>query len=180
MQGENFDEYYNYETLPMNVINGRINVSDNNSSSLSYKNNNEKQNLFNYSSVAISHTTNRTPLSDLFFSRENIDMLHYGMQNMILNKTEGRYNIKKQNETELKIIMRAMFLQHARYRTNVSIVNQVKEINKKVLEFSVPRIISSINMKRKYLQDIQKLPEPLERPQSMSSKGTKELELKEF
>ena len=36
------------------------------------------------------------------------------------------------------------------------------------------------NMKRKYLQDIQKLPEPLERPQSMSSKGTKELELKEF
>ena len=33
MQGENFDEYYNYETLPMNVINGRINVSDNNSSS---------------------------------------------------------------------------------------------------------------------------------------------------
>jgi hypothetical protein len=76
--------------------------------------------------------------------------------------------------------MRAMFIQHAKYRTDIPIYIQIQEINRKVLEFSVPRIISSLNMKRKYLNDIQKLPVPLEHSQSMSTKGTKELEFKGF
>ena len=165
--------------IPINVINGRINVSGN-QDGLAYKNNNEKQNLCNYATEAISHTTNRTPLSDLFFSKQNMDILQLGMRNMILNKTNGAYNIGKQNETELKIIMRAMFIQHAKYRTDIPVNVQIQEINREVLNFAVPRIISSLNMKRKYLQDIQQLPMPLEHAKSMSTKGTKELELKEF
>ena len=165
--------------IPINVINGRINVSGN-QDGLAYKNNNEKQNLCNYATEAISHTTNRTPLSDLFFSQQNMDIVQLGMRNMILNKTNGAYNIGKQNETELKIIMRAMFIQHAKYRTDIPVNVQIQEINRQVLNFAVPRIISSLNMKRKYLQDIQQLPMPLEHAKSMSTKGTKELELKEF
>ena len=94
--------------IPINVINGRINVSGN-QDGLAYKNNNEKQNLCNYATEAISHTTNRTPLSDLFFSQQNMDILQLGMRNMILNKTNGAYNIGKQNETELKIIIYKIF-----------------------------------------------------------------------
>lgn len=165
--------------IPINVINGRINVSGN-QDGLAYKNNNEKQNLCNYATEAISHTTNRTPLSDIYFSQQNMNILQLGMRNMILNKTNGAYNIGKQNETELKIIMRAMFIQHAKYRTDIPINIQIQEINREVLNFAVPRIISSLNMKRKYLQDIQQLPMPLEHAKSMSTKGTKELELKEF
>ena len=165
--------------IPINVINGRINVSGN-QDGLAYKNNNEKQNLCNYATEAISHTTNRTPLSDIFFSQQNMDIVQLGMRNMILNKTNGVYNIGKQNETELKIIMRAMFIQHAKYRTDIPVNVQIQEINREVLNFAVPRIISSLNMKRKYLQDIQQLPMPLEHAKSMSTKGTKTLELKEF
>ena len=165
--------------IPINVINGRINVSGN-QDGLAYKNNNEKQNLCNYATEAISHTTNRTPLSDIFFSQQNMDIVQLGMRNMILNKTNGAYNIGKQNETELKIIMRAMFIQHAKYRTDIPVNVQIQEINREVLNFAVPRIISSLNMKRKYLQDIQQLPMPLEHAKSMSTKGTKTLELKEF
>ena len=165
--------------IPINVINGRINVSGN-QDGLAYKNNNEKQNLCNYATEAISHTTNRTPLSDIFFSQQNMDIVQLGMRNMILNKTNGAYNIGKQNETELKIIMRAMFIQHAKYRTDIPVNVQIQEINHEVLNFAVPRIISSLNMKRKYLQDIQQLPMPLEHAKSMSTKGTKTLELKEF
>ena len=165
--------------IPINVINGRINVSGN-QDGLAYKNNNEKQNLCNYATEAISHTTNRTPLSDIFFSQQNMDIVQLGMRNMILNKTNGAYNIGKQNETELKIIMRAMFIQHAKYRTDIPVNVQIQEINRQVLNFAVPRIISSLNMKRKYLQDIQQLPMPLEHAKSMSTKGTKELELKKF
>jgi len=165
--------------IPINVINGRINVSGN-QDGLAYKNNNEKQNLCNYATEAISHSTNRTPLSDIFFSQQNMDIVQLGMRNMVLNKTNGVYNIGKQNETELKIIMRAMFIQHAKYRTDIPINIQIQEINREVLNFAVPRIISSLNMKRKYLQDIQQLPMPLEHAKLMSTKGTKELELKEL
>lgn len=165
--------------IPINVINGRINVSGN-QDGLAYKNNNEKQNLCNYATEAISHSTNRTPLSDIFFSQQNMDIVQLGMRNMVLNKTDGVYNIGKQNETELKIIMRAMFIQHAKYRTDIPINIQIQEINREVLNFAVPRIISSLNMKRKYLQDIQQLPMPLEHAKLMSTKGTKELELKEL
>ena len=165
--------------IPINVINGRINVSGN-QDGLAYKNNNEKQNLCNYATEAISHSTNRTPLSDIFFSQQNMDIVQLGMRNMVLNKTNGVYNIGKQNETELKIIMRAMFIQHAKYRTDIPINIQIQEINREVLNFAVPRIISSLNMKRKYLQDIQQLPMPLEHAKLMSTKGTKELELKKF
>ena len=165
--------------IPINVINGRINVSGN-QDGLAYKNNNEKQNLCNYATEAISHSTNRTPLSDIFFSQQNMDIVQLGMRNMVLNKTNGVYNIGKQNETELKIIMRAMFIQHAKYRTDIPINIQIQEINREVLNFAVPRIISSLNMKRKYLQDIQQLPMPLEHAKLMSTKGTKELEFKGF
>ena len=72
--------------IPVNVLNGRINISGNNENGLAYKNNNEKQNLCNYSTEAISHTTERTPLADLFFSQQNMDILQLGMRNMILNK----------------------------------------------------------------------------------------------
>ena len=70
MQTQNFDEYISYEKLPMNVVNGRINVSSN-TTGLAYKNNNEKQNLCNFATEAISHTTHRTPLSDIFFSNNS-------------------------------------------------------------------------------------------------------------
>lgn len=172
-----FQEYLDYN--PETVINGRINP---NGPTTNYMNEKqlEKHNTCNYSSEAISHQVARTPLSDLFFSTQNIEILQIGMRNMVLNKTNGQYQIGKQSETELKIIMRAMFLQYARYKTHVHVNEQVRELNRYVLDFSVPKIISSINMKRKYLEDISTMPLPLERAKIMSTKGTKQLELKEF
>ena len=121
-----------------------------------------------------------TPLSLAYFSSENINILQNNIRKGVFDKSNGEFVIGLQDEDELKIIMRAMFIQYAKYRTDIPITIQVQEINRKVLEFSVPRIISSLNMKRKYLNDIQKLPVPLEHSRSMSTKGTKELELKEF
>lgn len=172
-----FQEYLDYN--PETVINGRINP---NGPTTNYVNEKqfEKQNTCNYSSEAISHQVGRTPLSDIFFSNQNIEILQTGMRNMVLNRTNGQYQIGKQSETELKIIMRAMFLQYARYKTYVPVNEQVRELNGHVLNFSVPKIISSLNMKRKYLEDISTMPQPLERAKIMSTKGTKQLELKEF
>jgi len=56
----------------------------------------------------------------------------------------------------------------------------VRYLNTKVLEWSVPQIITNLKQDEKYRQDISTLPEPLERSQLPSQKGTKTLEIKSF
>lgn len=170
-----FEEIIDGAFLPMNVINGRINTQGYNS--INYKRIKDPATC-SFMGEAVGHQLSRNPLSDLYFSPLNVDALQNGMRNMVYSKT-GEV-IEKQSETELKIIMRSIFLQYARYRPDQDLVEQVKNLNYYVLDFSVKRIISSIHMKQKYLQDIEKLPVPLDRAQIMSTKGTKTLELKEF
>ena len=158
------------------IVNGRVNPYG--PQNVNYVDNMNSNNNCSYQSEAVSHQIGRTPLSDLFFSKENIDMLQNGMRNMVLNRTQGQHIIQRQSDMELKIIMRAMYLQHARHKEHVPIVEQVRELNIHVLNFSVPRIISSINMKQQYLKDISQLPVPLEHARKM--KDTKQLELKSF
>jgi hypothetical protein len=171
-----FEEVAN-EYMPMNVINGRINVNGDNN--LRYKSEKPQPNC-SFIGNAVGHQLSRNPLIDLFFSNKNIDALHIGMRNMVYKQTDGRYIIERQSDTELKIVMRSIFLEYARWKPDVDVVVQVRQLNQYVLDFCVKRIISSLNMKQKYLDDIAKLPVPLERAQIMSTKGTKVLELKDF
>ena len=171
-----FEEVVN-SVIPINVLNGRINVNGNNA--INYKLEQNSPNC-SFTGEAVGHQISRNPLTDLFFSNTNIDALHVGMRNMVYQKTDGKYVIQRQSDTELKIVMRSIFLEKARWRPDKDVVLQVKELNKHVLDFCVKRIVSSLNMKQKYLDDIARLPVPLERAQIMSTKGTKVLELKEF
>lgn len=171
-----FEEVVN-DVVPMNVINGRINVGGDNS--INYRKESRNTSC-SFTGEAVGHQISRNPLTDLFFSNKNIDALHIGMRNMVYKLTDKKYVIERQSDTELKIVMRSIFLEHARWRPDKDVVEQVKELNSYVLDFCVKRIVSSLNMKQKYLDDIARLPVPLERAQIMSTKGTKVLELKEF
>jgi len=96
---------------------------------------------------------------------------------MVLNKSNGKYTISRQSDIELKIIMRSFYLQYARNRTDISILEQIKTLNGLVLEWSVPEIISNLKQKEKYIKDINSLPIPLERAELMNQKGLKQLEM---
>lgn len=170
----------------MNENNGLINMNGN---KINYINKPEKNNWScNFSSEALSHNIEHNEISKLFFSQQNIDFLHLGIKNQILNKTNGKYNIVKQNERELKIIMRGIYMTHNQpeydprifhpgYKKQyISLYEQVKKLNIKVLDLAVNKIISNIKQKNQYLNDIQKLPQPLEHPIQMSNFGKKDLE----
>lgn len=172
-------DYESSVPVPISVINGRVNALDNDS----------KFNLFNeqqansnnnctFQNDAVSHQFLRTDLSDLFFSPQNIDALQHGMMVLVLERTDGQFKIGRQSDIELKIIMRSIFLQNAEHRRDIPIVNQVRVLNKMVLDFSVPRIIADIKQRQYYLNDISKLPVPLERAHMMGTKGSKTLEWK--
>lgn len=139
----------------------------------------EPVNNCTYKERALEGQLVRTPLSDLFFSATNIDALHLGIRNRVANETEGKYLIGRQSDAELKIVMRSVFLQYAKHQPE-KIVEQVRELNKLVLDFSVNQVLTNLRQYLIYKKDASTLPLPIEWGVNPSVKGTKNLERKKF
>ena len=120
-----------------------------------------------------------TPVSELFFSKKNLDIVQDGIRYSVYRQSNGKYQISKQSEDELKIIMRSIFLQHAK-NSPYDIVSQVRDLNGLVLEYCVKEIISHLELDERYKKDISTLPIPLSYGQNESVKGTKIAELTRF
>lgn len=120
-----------------------------------------------------------TPLSQTFFSPENIQALQQGIRYRIYVETEGRHIIGNQNEQELKVVMRSIYFQHAKHQS-VDILGQVRSLNAKVLEWAVPEVLSNLKQYETYRRDASTLPMPLDRSPLMTTKGSKTLEIKSF
>lgn len=120
-----------------------------------------------------------TPVSSAFFSVQNMNWLQAEIVNQIKEKSDGAWTIDPQDIDELKIIMRAMFYQYGKNLPS-NIKGQVDELNGIVLGWSVPRIMSEIQHHIYYINDIDKLPVPMERPMLMSTAGTKTLPFTHF
>ena len=123
-----------------------------------------------------------TPISTAFFSSENIAIIQHSIRKGVYEKSTNNYVIDNQSVDELKIIMRALYYQYARNIPTevVGIQRQVNDLNKKVIDWSVPHILSAVDHYFYYLKDISNLPKPIERPQSLSSAGTKSLPMNPF
>ena len=112
----------------------------------------------------------KSELSNLFFSQKNIDYL----QNKIIQTIYSKYKyiISRQSDLELKIIMRAFYLQFSRNR-DCSLQEQVDTLNEMVLKDSLSIILTNIEQYIEYKKDISSLKVPMARSVSMSSAGTK-------
>lgn len=118
-----------------------------------------------------------TPLSKAFFSKENINIIQNGIRAGVYNMSNQQYVIGTQSYDELKIIMRAIFLQHSvNLATNLS--QQINDLNQMVLEYCVPRVFGEAKGYMKYVYDASTLAVPMARP--LSSNKEKILELKRF
>ena len=155
----------------MNFLNGRVDaISNNNNLNI------EKANIkaSEHQGNIISRNLDSTDVSKIFFSVDNINILQRGIRNKILNMTNGKINISRQSDDELKIIMRSIYFQYGK-NNNTNIRGQILELNTRVIEWSVPEIISNYKQSQHYLKDISTLPEPLDRSILPSKKGTKTL-----
>lgn len=121
----------------------------------------------------------KTTLSDLFFSVDNINALQEGIRYRIWVETDKKYVIGRQSDTELKVIMRSIFYQFAKHQSQ-DLVGQVRELNAKVLEWVVPEVLSNLKQYEIYRKDASSLPVPMERAALETTKGTKVLEQKTF
>jgi hypothetical protein len=117
-----------------------------------------------------------TSLSNSFFSAANIKIVQNGIRAGVYKRSNNKYIIGDQNEDELKIVMRSIFLQNSKnLATNIS--EQISVLNKIVLDYSVPQVFGEAQGYIKYKQDVSTLVVPIDLP-ILSYTNDKQLELK--
>lgn len=160
-------------------MNGRVDVSDSRFSNIPYKLFEEDNDAKRSGDIGGLGNRERTPLSDLFFSKININGLHEAIRYQVYINTDNNYVIDRQSDVDLRVIMHSVYLEHSR-NLPYDIVGQVRALNKAVLAQTVAKVITEIDMYMTYRKDISSLPTPMQRSLNVSSAGTKTLETREF
>lgn len=118
-----------------------------------------------------------TDLSNTFFSAKNIIDLQNAIISNVKQLTE--YNIPPQNEDTLKSVMWSVYMDFAAHIPN-NIEEQIKSLNRKVLEQCIPGIVEAIKADIKYRYDISHMHTPIAHSISTSNKGLENNEFKTF
>tara|TARA_B000000557_G_C20768789_1_gene440757 strand:+ start:747 stop:1253 length:507 start_codon:yes stop_codon:yes gene_type:complete len=159
-----------------NSNNGRINL-DNYQAGTPYvlhqQDSNESKTP--YHSEALRNIQTKSPLSLGYFSEKNIQIIQNAIRYQVWIQSNKQHTISNQSENELQIIMRSIYLQYSR-NLPTQISQQIESLNKLVVNYCVPIIMSNIQQYRQYRQDVSKLPVPQEHPQMVSSAGSKTLQ----
>jgi hypothetical protein len=116
----------------------------------------------------------RTPLSDMFFSHENMKHLKVIICRSIYQQSGGKYNPspEAQSDNELLLVMRSIFLNHSRHLPD-RLREQVAELNFLVMNDMVPRAISNAQLQLSYIRDSTQQPLAMDVPRNVSSAGTR-------
>ena len=121
---------------------------------------------------------NETPLSQAFFSQENIQIIQNGIRSGVYKRSNGQYVIGDQDCDSIKIIMRSVFLQYSAHKPS-SIPQQIIELNNIVLNYCVQQVYSEAQGYMKYIDDVSTLAVPIAHP-VQASNNDRQLELKSW
>jgi hypothetical protein len=95
-----------------------------------------------------------TPVSLLYFSDENTKRIQKQLKRGIADLSKGKFILEEdQDENDLMVAMRSVFLEHA-LNLPTHIVSQVKELNKKTIEYILPDMYTNVKQAYGYLQEI--------------------------
>ena len=119
-------------------------------------------------------------VSKAYFSGENLTRIQNAIRRQVFERSQPKgYVIDDQSVDELKMIMRAIYYTYAR-NLPFDTEGQVQELNGRVVEWSVPHILSAVDAYMYYLQDISHMPVPLQQPMNLSRAGTKSKPMEPF
>lgn len=116
---------------------------------------------------------NEDPLTQLFFSPENMKRINKMIKREISIRTNGKYRLDvDQNNSDLLIVMRAVFfdMYGARFLP-FKIIRQVKELNVQVVNYVLPDMISQMKQEYGYLKEINQPLQTIMRPLNVNNKG---------
>lgn len=113
-------------------------------------------------------------LQNLFYSKENIELIQKQLILYVYRKTDKTMLINKQAESHLKIVMDYIYLYYSRNLPD-NITDQLREMNKHVVEEIAPRVISEAQQYVGYLNDVYKPRVFPDRPMNISTRGNRTL-----
>lgn len=99
--------------------------------------------------------------SQVFFSKENVQIIQNGLRAAIYEKTG--HIIPPQNMEALQIIMRSIFLQYGNFYEK-GITEEIAKLNRYVLNYIIPEIHSSLKSYLHYIKDQENLKVPISQP----------------
>lgn len=123
---------------------------------------------------SIKNIHQETLTSKAFFSRRNIEHLQQEIIDRVYKQSNNQYKIGRQNDTELEIIMRSIYLQNTQ-SLPCDIASQILKLNELVLDYAVPQILGEVSQYNTYLRDITEAKPVMDRPTNVSIKGEKTL-----
>ncbi len=92
-------------------------------------------------------------LETTFFSDENISLINKQLILSVFKKSKGQIKISDQSKQSLIIVMRYVFLEHARHLP-YDIAGQIRELNCQVVGEVLPKIITEATQRIAYLEEI--------------------------
>lgn len=102
-------------------------------------------------------------LNSLFFSEMNVKAIQDTLRYRVYQNTDQV--ISEQSSNDLFIIMRSIMLQYANFRVGVdNIVDEIRRLNSKVLDYAVENVTSNVKQHQGYVEDLSKLPVPMDMP----------------
>ena len=118
----------------------------------------------------LKNLDNTNELKNIFFSKENINRIQKKIKKEIYIITKSKIKLStNQDESDLLIVMRAIYLEFAKYNPDTP-VRQSKFLNKKVLKEIIPGVMSNIKQYYGYLKDINQPIQPMLRPTNSSNR----------
>jgi hypothetical protein len=132
-----------------------------------------------YASMVLKGIQEISKLSFLYFSQSNIDNLQIQIKKKIFEESDGKYLIDDQDQKELLIIMRSVYLEYS-INNNHDFIKQINCLNQRVLNFVVPQVLSGVELYEQYLKDSKNPLQVMERPSFESMAGTKTYDLSRF
>lgn len=133
------------------------------------------KNYKNMAETAIKGIQCQGELSKTFFSDQNIRRLQKQIKNEIFKRTNGEFRLDvDQEQRDLYIVMRAVYLEYAKFLPN-QVIRQVKGLNEKVVSEIVPGMITEMKQEYGYIKEINKPLSPIARPLNMGNAGRKQL-----
>ena len=160
------------------VNNGRVNIKSPNTSALFQMYDKIPANQCVTFRNATEGLWTDSPLSQAFFSRENIQIIQNGIRAGVCQRSNGQYIVGPQDCDSIKIIMRSVFLQHSANQP-FNIPQQIEELNKIVLNYCIQQVYSEAQGYMKYIDDASTLVVPIAHP-VQASNTDRQLEFKSW
>jgi len=104
-----------------------------------------------------------TPLSRLFFSAQNIQIIQNGIRAGVYAMSNSQYVVGEQDCDVIKVVMHGIFLQYAENRPT-HLHNQVAVLNKLVLDYAIHNVYVEAKTRLFYLKDLDTMTMPMSRP----------------